>query len=85
MIPTTIKEAHVDPAAPAAAGAQKTGVQAFGHQQAVDRRQPQQGHAGCDGHQQQRRVVQAQDRAEQHVQQIHIGAAQRHQQHTQPQ
>ena len=58
----------------AADGAQEHRIDAFDHQRAVDHRHHQQRHGGVEGDHQQRLVVHRQDVAEQHVQQVDIGA-----------
>ena len=62
----------------AADRAQEDRVDAFEHERAVEQRQRQHGDGGDGGEQQQRVVVERQHRAEEHVQQIHVRAAQRH-------
>ena len=61
----------------AAHRAQKAGIDALDHQRAIDHRQDDQRDGGDGGDHQQRRVVHRQDVAEQHVQQIDIGAVDR--------
>ena len=65
--------------------AQKAGIEAFGDQRPPDHRQRQQRQAAYGGDQRQRRAVHGQDGAEQHMQQIDIGAARRDDQHAERQ
>ena len=69
----------------AAYGAQKHRIDAFDHQRPVDHRQHDQGDRGVAGDDQQGRIVHRQDVAEQHVQQIDVGALDRNDGHAQRQ
>ena len=65
----------------AAHRAHETGIDAFDHQRAVDQREHQQGERGIAGDEQQGLIVEREHVAEQHVQEIDVGALERHDGH----